>query len=933
MSHLMIELDKRYDPKATEDRWYTFWDEGGFFAPNPEATGDPYTIVIPPPNVTGKLHVGHGLDNALQDILIRWHRMDGRRTLWVPGMDHAGIATQTVVEKALMAEGKRKRDMTREAFLERVWAWKEEKGGQILHQLRRLGASCDWSREAFTMDAARSRAVRQVFKRLFDQDLLYRGLYLVNWDPGTQTALSDDEVEYEEEEGQLWHIRYPFEDGSGHAVVATTRPETMLGDTAVAIHPKDERYQHLIGKSCTLPLMDRPIPFVTDDFVDREFGTGMVKVTPAHDPNDFECGRRHDLEMINILTEDGHINENGGKYSGLDIMTARERVVEDLTAIGLIEKVEPHTHRVGRSYRSKAIVEPYLSEQWFVRMRPLAERAAEAVRSGRIRLIPKTHEGVYFHWMDNVRDWCISRQLWWGHRIPIWYRRDDPSQMLCFEGEGDPPEVAADPDAWEQDPDVLDTWFSSWLWPMSTLGWPEETEDLRLHYPTSVLVTGHDILFFWVARMIMAGLFSRDEIPFHDVFIHGLIFGKSYYRMIENKAHYLPEDEVLEIERSEKIPRDVKHRWEKMAKSKGNVIDPNEMIDEFGADAVRFTLTALCTQGRQLDLERNRFRGYRNFMNKIWNAARLVFMNMEGLRPEVFHQPLEDIRDRYALEDKWIISVFNRAVALAERDIENYDFSSLANNLYQFFWRSFCDWYLEYAKPRLYGDDPAAKETTQVVMLHVLEASLRLLHPMIPFVTEELWQQIRGEFGEGTPEGSPLCAASISVAPRPRADASLIDESIEAEMELAQAAVDAIRTIRGEVGLGPSEPLDIRIVTASEGKARLIAECEHHFHQLVRVQRFEVSTEESDLGPHATSVLGDVKIHVLLSEELLTKETARLDKAIAKTQGVVSGLEKKLGNEGFTSRAPAEVVEAERARLAQSQAELAELQAKRRLLG
>ncbi|MBN1477816.1 valine--tRNA ligase [Candidatus Sumerlaeota bacterium] len=930
----MIDLDKRYDPKATEGKWYAFWEEGGFFAPDPEAPGGPYTIVIPPPNVTGKLHTGHGLDNTLQDLLIRWHRMSGCRTLWVPGMDHAGIATQTVVEKALLAEGKRKRDMTREEFLERVWAWKEEKGGQILRQLRRLGSSCDWSREAFTMDAARSRAVRQVFKRLYDQGLLYRGLYLVNWDPGTQTALADDEVEYEEEEGHLWHIRYPFEDGSGHAVVATTRPETMLGDTAVAIHPKDDRYQHLIGKSCILPLMDRPIPFVADDFVDREFGTGMVKVTPAHDPNDFECGRRHDLEMINILTEDGHINENGGKYSGLDIMTARERVVEDLTALGLIERVEPHTHRVGRSYRSKAVVEPYLSEQWFVKMRPLAERAAEAVRSGRIRLIPRTYEGVYFHWLENVRDWCISRQLWWGHRIPIWYRRDDRSQMLCFDGEGDPPEVTADPGAWEQDPDVLDTWFSSWLWPLSTLGWPEETEDLRIHYPTSVLVTGHDILFFWVARMIMAGLFCRDEIPFHDVYIHGLIFGKSYYRMIENRAHYLPEDEVLEIERSEKLPRGVKYKWEKMSKSKGNIIDPSEMIDEFGADAVRFTLTALCTQGRQLDLERNRFRGYRNFVNKIWNAARLVFMNMDGLRPEVFHQPLEDIRDRFALEDKWIISAFNRAVAVAERDIEDYDFSGLANNLYQFFWRQYCDWYLEYVKPRLYGDDRNARETAQIVMTRILERSLRLLHPLIPFVTEEIWQRLRDEMGPNPSGGSLLKSESIMTAQRPRWLSEWIDDNVENEIQLAQMVVDKIRNIQSEVGFSPSDPLSICLYSLNDEKMRLLAECKHHISQFVKVESLSFTPVSSARQKHAHELIdGDVNVYVDLPEELCERELARLDKVIPQKEKLVTGLEKKLGNEGFTSGAPAEVVVAERARLAQAQSELTELLAKRRLLG
>ncbi len=926
----MRELDKRHDPKATEQRWYDHWEQSGLFGVSADDARDPFTIVIPPPNVTGKLHMGHALDETIQDILVRWHRMDGRATLWLPGTDHAGIATQTVVEKALMAEGKRKHDVGREKFLERVWQWREECGGIILQQLRRLGSSCDWSREAFTMDEPRSRAVRRVFKILFDQGLVYRGLYLVNWDPGTQTALSDDEVEYEEEQGHLWHIRYPYEDGSGHAIVATTRPETMLGDTAVAVHPKDDRHRARIGKHCILPLMDRPLPIIADDFVDREFGTGMVKITPAHDPNDFECGRRHDLEMINILTEDAHINENGGAYAGMDLTEARRRVVEDLEKLDLIEKVEPHTHRIGRSYRSKAIVEPYLSEQWFVKMRPLAERAAEAVRSGDIRLTPKTFEADYFHWMDNVRDWCISRQLWWGHRIPIWYRKDDRAQMICWEGEGEPPEVAADPDAWEQDPDVLDTWFSSWLWPFSTLGWPEETADLQKFYPTSVLVTGHDILFFWVARMIMAGFVCRDEIPFRDVYIHGLIFGKSYYRMIENKAHYLPEQEVLEIERTGKVPRDVKFKWEKMSKSKGNVIDPLEMIDEFGADAVRFTMTALCTQGRQLDLERNRFLGYRNFMSKIWNAARLVFMNTADLGAESFLRPLRE-RD-LALEDRWILSALHRTLAAAERDIGAYDFSGYANTCYQFFWRRFCDWYLEYAKPRLHGEDAAARETAQVVTLHVLETALRLLHPMIPFVTEELWQVIREHLGDAAPEDHPLSHPSIMVAPRPAADSAWIDEAIEAEITLAQEAVEAVRNIRGEIGLEPSQPLDIRLVTANAEKARLLGECEHHFHQLVKVGSFTIAESAEGIGHHATAVIGDVQVHVLLDEALLSRERERMDKDLARVWANVERQEKKLANENFTARAPAEVVAAERERLAASQTELAELTAKRAAL-
>ena len=815
------QLPKTYSPSEIEARWRSFWSEKNFFQANSESSSQPYTIVIPPPNVTGALHIGHGLVNTLQDVLIRWARMRGFETLWVPGTDHAGIATQHVVTEHLRAQGINRHDIGREKFLEHVWAWKEQYEGRIVDQLKQLGCSCDWSREAFTLDEQRQRAVRVAFKRLYDKGLIYRGRYLINWDPVNLTALADDEVEYEEEKGHLWHLRYPFEDGSGYAVVATTRPETMLGNTAVAVNPTDERYRHQIGKRMVLPLVNRRIPIIADDFVKKEFGTGMVKVTPAHDPNDFQMGLRHNLESINIFTENARVNENGGKYEGLDRYEARKRVVEDLKAEGLLEKVEPHLHRVGRGYRSKSIIEPRLSLQWFVKIEPLAQMAREAVRTGQIRIVPKSWENTYFAWMDNVRDWCISRQLWWGHRIPIWMYKEDPSRMICYDGEGVPPEVRTSPDAWEQDPDVLDTWFSSALWPFSTLGWPNQTPDLRKFYPTSVLVTGHDILFFWVARMIMMGLECVGEIPFHDVFLHGLIFGKTYYKRQGGDLNLIRDAQIRRAyDHGEKVPEDVEFRWEKMSKSKANVIDPMEVIEEYGADATRLTLVAYAAQGRNIDLDYGRIEGYRNFVNKLWNASRFALMTIEDLDAESAARGIGP--GDLALEDRWILSLLARTRETAHQAILDYEFDQYVHHIYQFTWRQFCDWYLEVIKPRLYSkraEDAESRRTAQRVVCIALDTLLRALHPVIPFVTEEIWQTFRSRLGgedharcntKGPTDSTKMrlyldfSAPSLCVSAWPeRPDSTWFHKASETQFGLIQKVVTAIRNVRSETGIPP----------------------------------------------------------------------------------------------------------------------------------
>ncbi len=916
-------MEKAYDAKSTDAKWYQFWEEGKFFLANPTSDKPPYSIVIPPPNVTGVLHMGHALVNTLQDILIRWKRMSGFETLWVPGTDHAGIATQTVVERHLIAtEGKRRKDYAREDFLKIVWEWKEKSENTILDQLKRLGCSCDWSRLRFTMDEGCNRSVRTMFKKLFDAGLIYRGDYLVNWDPVTQTALADDEVEYEERRSHLWYFKYPLADGSGYIRIATTRPETMLGDTAVAVSPDDPRYKHLIGEKVRLPLLDREIPVIADHHVDPEFGTGVVKITPAHDPNDYRMGIDHHLEMINILTPDGFINENGGPFRGLSREEARQEVVKQMENHGLLEKIEPHTMRIGLSYRSKAVIEPYLSKQWFVKLSPFIKPLQDAVKNGEVKILPKTWEHTYFHWIDNLRDWCISRQLWWGHRIPVWYRKDDPSKMLCHAGEGLPEEVEKEPDLWEQDPDVLDTWFSSSLWPFSTLGWPEETADLAKFYPNSVLVTGHDILFFWVARMILMGKEALGEVPFPETFLHGLIYGKSYWR--ENKEGgitYVTGEEKRAYDLGKPLDKGVFSKWEKLSKSKGNVIDPLEMIDEYGTDAVRMSLSACANQSPQIDLDRRRFEEFKNFANKVWNGARFVLMNLEGLTSEMLSEGLDETL--LNLEDRWILSVLNRVNEEINQHLETYSFDQAALSAYDFFWKEFCAYYVEIAKPILYKGTEAERRNKQKLLVIVLLNSIRLLHPMAPFITEELFQILKQQFPdvqkkntdpytEATVEAllSPACVVApypAQIQPKDRL------EEVEREFATLEQIVYAVRNIRGEMKIPPQVATDIYIV--GRGLEREL----HILHALVKTEKVELVEEPPELGFHATAVVEEYKIMIPLPQELANKERERLDKELEKIIQNIERVKKLFSNPDFLAKAKPELIEKQKAALEQAE--------------
>ncbi|MCB2153529.1 valine--tRNA ligase [bacterium] len=936
-------MPKHYQPQETEARWGAFWEENRFFHADPKAEGEPYCIVIPPPNVTGVLHMGHGLDETIQDTLMRFERMRGKNAVWVPGTDHAGIATQHVVVEKLRREGKEPFEMGRDAFVEEVWKWKKDHGDRIVNQLRRLGCSCDWDREAFTLDDTRARAVRVAFKRLYDRGLIFRGEYLVNWDPVQKTALSDDEVEYEDEKGHLWHLQYPLEDGSGHVTVATTRPETMLGDTAVAVNPTDERWTGLIGKNVRLPLVDRLIPVIADDFVKKDFGSGVVKITPGHDPNDFLCGQRHNLEMINVMTDDARINENGGKYEGLDRYEAREAIVRDFKELGLLEKIEEHDHRIGRGYRSKSVIEPRLSKQWFVKIKPLAEKALAAVQQKDIRIIPAhPYEDIYTNWMTNVRDWCISRQLWWGHRIPIWYRKDDPSVVVCYDGEGDPPEVAAEPDAWEQESDVLDTWFSSALWPAAVLGWPEETDDLKKWHPTNVLVTGHDILFFWVARMIMFGLELIGERPFRDVYMHGLIFGKTFYEKKGSDYKLIPPMEAREMEASGNLPKNVLAKWEKMSKSKGNVIDPINVIEEFGTDALRLTVGAYAALGRNIDLDWTRFEGYRNFVNKLWNASRFVMMVTEPLTGDEFRGgvPKEHLR----VEDRWILSQLAQTIAGATKHLEDYEFDRYVATLYDFVWRNYCDWYLELVKARVYGDDPDTACAARIVLVTVLEHICRLLHPVMPFATEEIWHILRQRLtGSEADELAPAApgrsvetlgfpdtfeSLALAVGAWPVNHDQAVDAEADATIQLLQEAIGAIRNIRGEMRIPPEMKVEVLIEHRDAVARRRLELGAPAIRQLASVSECTIGETVEHPEFASTFVSGDLTILVKLPQELVEQERQRLEKELAFSEKGLIACRNKLGNEKFTSKAPADVVQKERDRLAKLEADVDAMRSK-----
>ncbi len=856
-------LEKRYDPKEIEKKWYDFWIKKGYFKAESKSDKPPYCIVIPPPNVTGSLHIGHALDNTLQDIMIRWKRMSGFNTLWMPGTDHAGIATQNVVEKDLKSKGTDRHAIGREAFIEKVWEWKKLYGGTIINQLKVLGASCDWSRERFTLDEGLSRAVKEVFVRLYEEGLIYRGEYLINWCTRCHTALSDLEVEHEDKQGKLWNIRYDFVEEEGGVTVATTRPETFLGDTAVAVNPEDERYTHLIGKKVRLPIIDREIPIIADEFVDSSFGTGAVKVTPAHDPNDFEMGKRHDLPFINILTGDGKMSEEAGPYQGQDRFECRKNVLKDLEQNGHLESTKDHAHAIGHCYRCKTVVEPYLSKQWFVKIKPLAEEAIRAVKDGRVKIIPSGWENSYFDWMENIRDWCISRQIWWGHRIPVWYcdscdeiivSREIPDTCMCGSTE------------LRQDEDVLDTWFSSGLWPFSTLGWPDETDDLRTFYPTSVLITGFDIIFFWVARMIMMGLKFMGEQPFDHVYIHALI-------------------------------RDAEGH--KMSKSKGNVVDPLEMTEAFGTDAVRFTLAAYAAQGRDIKFSEERVEGYRHFLNKIWNVARFISMNMDEETRIISGADLPASASSLSLADKWIISRLSGVSRDVNHALDEYRFNDAASLLYQFVWHELCDWYVEMIKPELGGDNAESKSAAISTLVHVVESALALLHPFMPFITEEIWQQL--------PSRSDV--ESLCIREYPVYNEQSHDQESEKKMAVIMDAVTGIRSIRGELNISPSLELKALLKT-SDGAENVLNENMTFITKLARTAEITIGQDIAVPKNAASAIKPSMEIYVPLKGIIdVDAEITRLNKEFIKTEKDLTFVKKKLANEEFMNKAPEAVVE------------------------
>jgi len=856
-------LEKSYNPHQVEEKWYQYWEKRGYFRADEDSKQKAYSIVIPPPNVTGVLHIGHALNNTLQDVLIRFKRMEGYAVLWMPGTDHAGIATQNVVEKQLLEEGLDRHALGREKLIERVWKWKEQSGGTIINQLKKLGASCDWSRERFTMDEGLSDAVKEVFVRLYREGLIYRSNYIINWCPRCQTALSDLEVEHEEVLGKLYHLKYPFKGSDHFVVVATTRPETMLGDSAVAVNPGDERYRSVVGKKVILPVIDREVPVIADSYVDVEFGTGCLKITPAHDFNDFEIGLKHNLEQIKVIDESGRMNENAGPYRGMDRFECREKMVEDFERDGVLTKIEDYRHVVGHCYRCKTVVEPNLSLQWFVKMKPLAKTAIEAVRDGRTRIIPGMWEKTYFEWMENIRDWCISRQIWWGHRIPAWYCDQCGEIIVSKEAPTSCPRCGSD--RLTPETDVLDTWFSSALWPFSTMGWPKKTQLLKKFYPTSVLVTGFDILFFWVARMMMMGLKFMGDVPFRDVYIHGLV-------------------------------RD--ERGEKYSKTRGNVVDPLDLIDRFGADALRFTLAALTMPGSDLKLSESRTEGYRHFANKIWNAARFALMNLETFKADEIGQ--EVLPEDFSLPDRWIRGRLNQVIREVHQSVEEYKFNEATHTLYHFIWHEFCDWYLEMTKLYLYRErDQKRQSLTQRTLVEVLDAILRLLHPFMPFITEEIWQQLPGRKE----------SESIMVAEFPKPHERYDDERVGNEMGLIIDVTSAIRNLRGEMNLPPAEEITVLFRTKTDEVERKLRENQSFLQFLALVKEFKFGRQIEKPMSSAFVVVREIEIFVPMERSRMEEEVKRLQKEILKTEKESAFVMKKLSNEQFLAKAPPEVVQ------------------------
>ena len=857
------ELNKVYSPNEIEDKWYKIWEEKGYFNAQHNAEKPGYSIAIPPPNVTGILHMGHMLNNSIQDTIIRYKRMSGFDTLWIPGMDHAGIATQNKVERMLADEGTSKEEIGYDEFLRRTWEWKEKHGGLITKQLRKLGVSLDWTRERFTMDEGLSEAVKEVFIKLYNDGLIYRGEYIVNWCPHDKTALADDEVNHEDKNGKIWEIRYPIKDSDEEFVIATTRPETMLGDTGVAVNPNDERYKHLIGKTVILPLMNREIPIVADEYVDMEFGTGVVKMTPSHDPNDFEVAKRTGLAFLNIFTEDAHVNENGGKYQGLERFAARKAILADLEEQGLLVGVKEHKNAVGHCYRCNSIIEPRVSTQWFVKMEPLAKRALEVVKNGKIQITPKRWEKVYYNWLENIRDWTISRQIWWGHRIPAYYAEDgtvfvakslEEAKVQAREKFGKDVNLT-------EETDVLDTWFSSALWPFSTLGWPNETEDLKKFFPTNALVTGADILFFWVARMVMMSLYIKDEIPFNYVYLHGII-------------------------------RDEKGR--KMSKSLGNSPDPLDLIAKYGADAIRFSFLYNTSQGQDIHFSEKLLEMGSAFANKVWNASRFVLSNLED-----FNVSTTVDNSEFKLEDKWILSKLQTASKLINENMEKYELDAAAKFAYEFFRGDFCDWYVEIAKTRVYGQEGSDKVVAQWVLRHVLDKGLKMLHPFMPFITEEIWQKL--QTGEET----------IMLSDFPKEEKEFINIDAEKEFDYLKEIISAIRNIRGEANVSPSKKIEVIFKTADENARNILQNNAKILDKLANVEKYEFNVEIPKLV--GFRLVDTTEIFVPLAELIdLDKEIEKLEKNIEKTQVELDKVLKKLSNENFVAKAKPEAVEKER---------------------
>ena len=854
----MDQLEKVYSPKEVEERWGKYWMESRSFSGDETSTRQPFSIVIPPPNITGSLHIGHAFNNTLQDILARWKRMLGFATLWQPGTDHAGIATQNVVERQLHSEGTNRQNLGREEFVKRVWKWRNESGGNIKHQLSKLGASLDWDRDRFTMDEGLSKAVREVFVSLYEENLIYKGDYIINWCPRCQTALSDLEVEHKETQGHLYNIKYPFKNDDSFLIIATTRPETLLGDTAVAVNPKDNRYQNMIGKVLILPIVGRELPLIGDDYADASFGSGALKVTPAHDPNDFELGRRHNLDLINVMNPDGSMNNQAGtKYQGMDRFICRKKLVDELKDQNLLVNVENYNHSVGHCYRCHTVIEPYVSKQWFVKTKPLAKPAIEAVKNGSIRIFPRFWENTYFDWMENIRDWCISRQIWWGHQIPAWnclsckeitVARETPTQCSSCKSS-----------KLIQETDVLDTWFSSALWPFSTLGWPEQNETLKKFYPTSVLCTGFDIIFFWVARMIMMGIKFMNDVPFHQVYIHALI-------------------------------RDAE--GQKMSKTKGNVIDPLIMMEKYGTDALRFTLAAFAAQGRDIKLAEERIEGYRNFCNKLWNASRFVLMNLDGYKETCTLNPnLER-----PVAHRWILSRLNATCHEVNQALEEFKFNEAASAIYKFIWNEYCDWFIELSKPDLC--DEKKREATQNILVHILQASLHLLHPFMPFITEEICSKL------------PAAKDSIMEAPFPQYEKNKSDQKTEEIFSIIIKVITCVRNIRGEMNLNPGLNLDLFIKTENNQQTEILELHAIYINTLARVNLIKSSPEVTKPRVSASSVCDKMDIYVSLEGKMnFTEEKKRVEKELKKIEKDIIVLDKKLTNKNFIDKAPPEVIE------------------------